>query len=355
MRKMRFGLNLLQDRPLGEVVEWWRTCDTEGIDLIGVPDSPALVRELYVSWTCCAINTSRAQVVAFVTNPLTRHPSVTAGGLISLDELAPGRIALGIGTGDSALWAVQMKPASVALLREYIVAVKGLVRGDEVEYQGRRLKAEWMHWSPPSQIPIYVACAGPKVLKMASQVADGVIIAMGYARETLEYVRRIIKDACEEVNRAPDDLEVWWNARVVFGSSSEAARTASIGMNVSWMTMGSLEGKLIPDEYKAPLLELTRGMHDLRTAYHDPGRERNVLERAKQLGIYEWLVSLSPRLSGTAAEVSGRLAELRELGLCNWIFYVDGPDLDRIKFIHELTRSVIPRLMRHNEKSRQCG
>ena len=139
--KMKLGLNFTQQKNLRDVAKWYEACDKAGLAVVGTPDSPALLRELYVSTTVAAMATSRIQIMTMVTNPVTRHPSITASAAMSLDELAPGRIAIGIATGDSALWATKQKAATVADLREYILAVKALLRGEPATYRGENLRA----------------------------------------------------------------------------------------------------------------------------------------------------------------------------------------------------------------------
>ena len=345
--KLRFCLNFTQERPLQEVITWWKACDDAGIHVVGLPDSPLLLRELYVTATLCAMNTSRIQVLSSVTNPVTRHPAVTASAFFSLDELAPGRIAMGISTGDSVIWSIKQKPASPRFLREYILAVKALLRGEEASYQGKTFKAAWSAESPPKNIPIYVACSGPRNLRMASQVADGLIITMGFAPEDIQYVRGLIEEACAEVGRNPDDLDVWWNASISFAPSVEEAMENSLGWNLSWLTMGTLEGKRIPEEYRAPLVQMNEDTHNLSSVYIEGGRGRALVRRAKELGIYDWVISRSPRLWGTPEDINVCLAELAELGVTNWQFvvtpsFVGGPRFDRFDLIDKLSKQVIP-------------
>ena len=96
---MHFCLNFLQDEPLPEVRTWWEASERAGIDYVGVPDSPVIARELGVTAAYCATATDRIGIMSAVTNPVSRDPSVTASMLFSLDEIAPGRVACGIGTG----------------------------------------------------------------------------------------------------------------------------------------------------------------------------------------------------------------------------------------------------------------
>src|SRR5262249_46025718 len=155
--------------------EFWKACDGAGIDWLGFADSPALSRDVYVTSALCAQQTKRIKVASMVTNPVSRDPSVTACAVFSLDHLAPGRIVLGIATGDSALWATGQRMPRVDALREYILAVKALLRGETATYGERSFRVSW---APPEvKVPVYVACAGPKVLRMSAQVADGVVLA----------------------------------------------------------------------------------------------------------------------------------------------------------------------------------
>ena len=75
-----------------------------GLHSIAVADSPLISRELFVSCAECLRETKSLNVMTAVTNPLTRHPSVAASAIATLCEMAPGRILIGIATGDSAAW-----------------------------------------------------------------------------------------------------------------------------------------------------------------------------------------------------------------------------------------------------------
>ena len=122
-QQMRFWMTGVINGPYPETLKWWKAAEEAGFDSLGISDSPAIFKELYVTSAYCALNTSGIRVISAVTNPVTRHPSVTASGLFALDQLAPGRIGLGIATGDSALWGMGKRGiATVAHLRQYLTA-----------------------------------------------------------------------------------------------------------------------------------------------------------------------------------------------------------------------------------------
>jgi 5,10-methylenetetrahydromethanopterin reductase len=339
----RFCLNFLINEPLPRALEWWRACEAAQIDYFGVADSPLVTRDWYVGAAYGAVNTKSIGIQSAITNPLSRHPSVMASALASLDEIAPGRLICGIGTGGSAVYTIGHKPARVAEMREYILAVKALLRGEEAEFHGRRFKSEWAQWSAPVEVPIYVACAGPKVLRMAAQCADGMVVTMGFSPESLAWVRQNIEEACAEVGRDPDELDLWWQTTVNFGPTVEEAMERNLGTHTRWLTAGSLEGKRIPEHLVAPLLEFNSDMQTLAT-YHDRDRGKVLVERAKKLGIYEWIVSISAGFWGPPDAIARRLTEFGEQGLTNWQFYVGQVHGDKLAFIDNFARGVLSRL-----------
>ena len=127
-------------RTLGERV---RRAEAAGFSWNGIGDTQSLFREMYVCLTVAALNTEKARIGPMVTNPVTRHPGVTASAMATLDELTGGRTFLGLGTRDTALVNLGQRPATVARLRRYITAVKGLLAGEEVEWDGGMAHTRW--------------------------------------------------------------------------------------------------------------------------------------------------------------------------------------------------------------------
>lgn len=340
----RFCLNFLTDASPATLLDWWTRCEAAGIDYVGAADSPMLVHDTFVAAAYAAARTSRVGVMTAMTNPVSRDPSVMASGLFSLNSIAPGRIVCGIATGDSALWTVGLKPARVARLSEYVSAVKALLRGEEAEFEGRRFKASWKNFSPPVEVPLYVGCAGPKILRLGAQIADGVVVFMGFSPQNLELVDRNIREACAEVGRDPGELDVWWQTTINFAPTVEEALERSIGVNTSWMTMGSVEGKLIPPELVEPLRRFNEDMESASAAYGALDRGQVLVARARDLGLYDWLISMAPGFWGPPENVARRLLEFREQGMTNWQFYVAPFHGDRGEYVERFVGGVLPLL-----------
>src|SRR5262245_16800670 len=261
---MSLGL-IVHGVPWPQLVGLAKACEDAGIDAIGLIESPLLDRDVYLACAACALGTSRTRIMTTVTNPVTRHPSVTAAAMLALADLAPRRVTIGIGPGDSALWSVGLKPATIAELRDYVVALKALSRGEEAQWRGQSFRRTWAGWSDSIDVPIYVACAGPKGLRSAVPVADGVIVSMGFATEDIANVRRLIEEGCAEVGRRPDELDVWWYSEVTFAESLEAAMESGFRRFAQWLTMGSMAHKRIPEPLGPLLRELMGARHDIGT------------------------------------------------------------------------------------------
>lgn len=307
-----------------EVSEIAGALERAGVSDIGLVDSPLVCRDVYVGCVASLLQTERLRVQTAVTNPVTRHPSVTAGSALSLCELAPGRAVIGIATGDSAVWGVGLKPAKVSELCEYIVALKTLLRGEEAIFRGDTFRVHWKDFDPSLAPPIYVACSGPKTLKASAQVADGLIIAeMGYTPEDIAYVRTLIEEGCAEVGRDPAELDLWWYSQMSFSDNLVQGIATAI-MSSFWITWGSTKDKRIPEGYTPKLRELHADTHNLAT--WENGRAELLVERARKLGILDWLVERSARLYGSPADVRARMDELREQGVENLYVFPDGGD-----------------------------
>src|SRR5262249_10824683 len=146
----RFGIVLLPDTLAG-FGALCREVEQEGFDWLGVADSQSVFRELYVALTIAALNTSRIRLGPLVTNPLTRHPVVTASAISSIDELSGGRAVLGLGSGDSAIFTLGAPPSTLPALEGAVTTLGRLhqrrsgrppgqaLAGPSIEAPGSRL------------------------------------------------------------------------------------------------------------------------------------------------------------------------------------------------------------------------
>jgi 5,10-methylenetetrahydromethanopterin reductase len=183
--------------PVAEFLDLVRRMEDAGIDRVAFADSQLLWRDVWSTVATAALTTSRIGLAVSVTNPVTRHPTVTASAARTVAELAPGRLLVGVGVGDSSVTTIGARPASHALLGETVSTIRALLRGEDVP----SLVTPW-HLHDPVEIPVLIAAVGPRNLALAGQVSDGVITGGGdWLRD-----RSIVAQAARDAGRDPDRL-----------------------------------------------------------------------------------------------------------------------------------------------------
>ena len=126
---VRVHLRVPGTAPMSELMALLRDIEAAGFDGAGILDSQMLSRDTFVVLGQAAGHTSRMTLFPAVTNPFTRHASVLAGAIQTVEELAPGRVKFVIGTGYTSASTIGRKPATLAEMRASILAVKALLDG----------------------------------------------------------------------------------------------------------------------------------------------------------------------------------------------------------------------------------
>ncbi|HET7876299.1 MAG TPA: LLM class flavin-dependent oxidoreductase [Methylomirabilota bacterium] len=175
---MKFDLGILASQPVSEIVKQVRLAEALGFETAWITDTHLICRELWVTLTACALGTKRIALGPGVTVPHTRHVSVTASAILTLDELAPGRIVLGIGTGGSSAQTMGLtleQVGRVGTLETMATSLRRLIRKEAIRFEsGTDGTVAWL--DGPRQIPLYLAGSGPRMLAAAGRLGDGVIM-----------------------------------------------------------------------------------------------------------------------------------------------------------------------------------
>jgi 5,10-methylenetetrahydromethanopterin reductase len=141
-------------------------------------DSPALYPDVWVQLCRAAERTTRIGLAPGVLVPSLRHPLVTASAIATLVAAAGAeRVAVGVGSGFTGRMAMGRRPVPWARVAAYVAALRGLLRGETVEWEGapiRMLHRPGFAPARPIDVPIVIAAAGPKGVGVAREVGDGV-------------------------------------------------------------------------------------------------------------------------------------------------------------------------------------
>ena len=316
---LELGLGLRARHP-SMLAEHSRQAEEAGFSHVWLYDSPRCA-EPYVSMPYCAMATSRAVVGLAVTNMQTRDPTVVANAFATLAILTGGRVKFGVGLGDSAVKFLGRRPSRFDAFRESIDVVQGLLRGESVPYNGRRLALPAV---PDVKPPLLLAAERPRTFDLAGAAADGAIISPGGSPRFLRYAIGRIREGAVRAGRDPDALHVCaWTHCVVGETAEEAMDTLApevgrtlfkAALRVPLEVLGASE-PLLSEEQRAHVLdEATRQDHEYDLA--------RTLRSALGDELFREMT-----LVGTPDDCARKIAELREVdGLSQLIVNVYGQD-----------------------------
>ncbi|HEV8437608.1 MAG TPA: LLM class flavin-dependent oxidoreductase [Methylomirabilota bacterium] len=199
MKVPRFGLNRFDARSVDAFAADVRRAELLGWEAALQPDSQLRRRDTYVLLAAAARATERITLGPLLANPVNRHPTVTASSIATIDELAPGRTLLGWGVGDTAVRLAGLRPARVKELETSTRLMRALLDGESVEVGAAR-PARLPHHRP---VPIWIAAGGPRTLRMAGGVADGVFIRVGTHPANIGAAVAAIRAGAADAGREP--------------------------------------------------------------------------------------------------------------------------------------------------------
>jgi len=202
---LSFGVTVMPDPPYGRMIELMRLAEGHGFDYAWTYDSHVLWQESFATLPLAADRTERIKLGHFVTNPGIRDPTIVASWYATMQDVSNGRMAMGIGRGDSSRRVVGLEPVKVADFEARCRMIKDLMNGRGVSWNGKELKLEWVR-SELGEIPMWIAGYGPKALAIAGRVADGVIIQLADP-QIIQWIMETARKAAEEAGRDPSELK----------------------------------------------------------------------------------------------------------------------------------------------------
>ena len=197
------GLRLHGGLDPNRCVELAKAAETNNFASVWFAENP-FERGVLPMAAACAVATRRIRIGIGVWNPFNRHPSLIAMEIGALDELAKGRISLGIGSGlTSAIRKLGLddrKP--LAALGDTFHILRGLLRGNEITHSGAVFSAHGVKlaYRPPRpDMPIFMAARGDKALQLCGRISDGLMVSNmcppGYTARAVDIVRQAAVEA----------------------------------------------------------------------------------------------------------------------------------------------------------------
>ncbi|HKA55768.1 MAG TPA: LLM class flavin-dependent oxidoreductase [Candidatus Binatia bacterium] len=320
-------------------------------------DSQMIYSDVYACMALAAERTKSIKLATGVAIPSNRTAPVTAHSIATINQLAPGRTVLGIGTGFTGRNTMGLPPVPLGTVREYVRMCRALLRGEEVLY-GEGTRERWIRFLHPNHgyinlkdpVPIHLAANGPKALELTGEVADGWLTTLSDPASFAKNLARVKQGAAKAGRTITDFPTAVLSTGCVLrpGESITSPRVvgrvgplAVVALHALWersAVASDLPVSLqqLYDRYdkeyvanmKTPADRRYLEVHEGHLIYLKPGEERFVNESLVR-GF---------SLTGTGEEIIARLKALEAVGLRQITLQIvnNGPEM-----IEEFSREVI--------------
>ena len=317
------------------IADFARRAEAQGWDGIGVKDSQSLWGDPYVCLALAATVTDTLGLATSVTNPITRHASVTATSAFAVQRLSQGRIIVGIGRGDSALAYLGRAPAHLKWFEAYLEQLQTYLVGGEVCFEVSNIPDEaappvdrlslakapeassicWINDEP--KVPVEVAATGPRVIGIAARQADRVMLAVGADPERIAWGIQTAREAARRAGRDTDSLKFGAYVNVICDDDPAVGRELarpSTGLFARFSSMyGEVSGPVNDSQG-----EVFRRLHDCYDM-NEHGRQNGQQVAALTDDFIDRYA-----IVGSPEHCADKLADLRELGVTK--FAIIGPN-----------------------------
>jgi probable F420-dependent oxidoreductase len=327
-----FAFTLKPDMTPERIVALTRQAEAAGFGYGWIFDSHVLWQEPYPLLTLMAANTRQMRFGTCVTNPVVRDPTVTASLLATLNRISGGRMDCGIGRGDSSRRVMGKKPTTLENLEEAVAVIRNLNDGKQITYEGHPIQMAWADAGVP---PIWVAGYGPKALRCAGRVGDGVILQFSDPH-LIKWCLGFVKEGAAEAGRDFSKIKVMSATAVWVSEDKKTARE-----RVRWFPalvsnhVVDLVSRYKPEELPPELTAYIRDRKGYNYLHHAEVGSSNA-------GFVPDDVVDRFCIVGTVADHIRKLEELRSLGVTQFNIYLMCGEEEKTLEIYG--RDIIPKL-----------
>jgi len=307
-----FAITFKPDMTPTHIVNLTKQAEAAGFNYGWMFDSHVLWQEPFPLMTLMATNTERMRIGPCVTNPAVRDWTVTASLFATLNRISSGRMDIGIGRGDSSRRVMGKKPTTLADLETCVQTIRDLTAGRQITYEEKEIQMPWADAGVP---PIWVAGYGPKALRCAGKIGDGVILQFADPH-LIKWCLNFVREGAEEAGRDFSKIKVMSAAPVWVSDDLAVARD-----RVRWFPalvsnhVVDLVSKYKPEELPPELTGFIRDRKGYNYLHHAEVGSSNAEFVTDDVVDRFCLV-------GPVAEQVRRLKELQEAGVTQFNIYL---------------------------------
>jgi probable F420-dependent oxidoreductase len=217
---MHFGITIKPDISIDRIVALCRQAEAGGFTYGWMFDSHVIWMDPFPLLTLVAASTKKMHLGTCVTNPAVRDVTVSASLFATLNQFSNGRMELGIGRGDSSRRVLGKKPTTLDTLAEFVGVFRELNAGKTIELDGVPTTFPWTSGKVPR---VWVAGYGPKALRTAGRIGDGVILQFADP-DLIDWCMGFVREGAKEAGRDASKIEVMAAAPVSVSPDLKVAR-----------------------------------------------------------------------------------------------------------------------------------
>ena len=210
----RLGIYLQDAHSISEAIKYAQYAESNGFEAVWQADS-RLVRDAVVPMAAFAAETEKIKIGSGVVDCWTRNPARLASTFSTLDDLAPGRIILGIGAWwdplASKVGIERKKPLKV--MREVVTTVRALLADETVTFSGDFVQLDGVELDyvyqerRPKEVPIYIGATGMKMMELTGEIADGVVLNYLVSPEYNKRAMEHLEIGASKAGRSIDEID----------------------------------------------------------------------------------------------------------------------------------------------------
>jgi len=201
---MDFGITIKPDISVERIVALTRQAEACGFSYGWIFDSHVIWKDPFPLLTLMAANTKKMRLGTCVTNPAVRDVTVAASLFATLNLVSHGRMEMGIGRGDSSRRVLGKNPTTLETLAEFVRTFRDLNTGKTVDHEGVPARLPWADGASPR---VWVAGYGPKALRTAGRIGDGVILQFADP-DLIAWCLGFVREGAREAGRDFSKIEV---------------------------------------------------------------------------------------------------------------------------------------------------
>lgn len=357
LTEMKFGFTVMADI---DEIGFFSHAEALGYDSVWVADSQMLFSDCYAVLALAARQTSRLRIGPGTAICGTRIPPVQVAAVATLNRVAPGRVFLGIGTGNTAMRSMGQRPMRIADFAEYLRVLAALLRGEVADYSFNGVTRpismlmhgfKYMDLEP--KIPLYVSGFGPRAMGLAGEYGDGLVFAIPPrgvpVAEALGHVRqgasRAGRDLAGFRNAALTNVAVLQPGEAVDSIRIKAALGPNVMASVYYFYDEVHERRIDPPPFLRRIWQRYCALVEATPPEHRHFRTHEFHYTKLHPGEAELIDAELIRdtcLVGTPDELIERISQLERDGLQELTFATG--NASKWRLAEDFARQVIPRL-----------